>query len=663
LEGKLAIGDPHRARVDKCVYVIRGDEEQVISGDEPDAVLIEALFLQIGNGRPSSGGSILTGTPASGGRVSGTCRVIIRPDDADRKGFRAGDILVSESTDMDLEELMRRAGGVITEAGGATCHAAIICRELGKPAIVGVKDAIKWLADSQYVVLDADEGTVSIQSTEPGKVAVDCTTTYTLGASTVGTKAWNLARMSRANIDVPPFFSVPIQQLAKALGNSTSDSVGPERQDIALEIERELKKLNGDLFVLRSSMASEDLPDDSQAGRWPTELGVSRQDVAGLVFRYWEWLAGQGFGNEAGSLIVEEMVLGDASGVFMTKDPREGNSGNALLEIVPGGNELLTDGQINPVRYLIDRATHNLTFVEDHGHLSRYVSESAIRRLVEICHRLEGIFGEPQDIEWTVEGDDIKILQSRPITALRVGATSRAPLRTDPIFNSFSALYRALKVPPNLQKHLLRVASVGEVICENWSGPAIDRELILGTLLVHDIGNIVKADYDKFPALYPEEMKNIRYWRSVQANMRRKYGDDDVEASINIAKEIGASSRILALLRQKQFVNNIQIELSDDFNVKIAAYADQRVAFYGVLSLEERLAEAKRRYRGVPYASVNKANFDELVAAIIRVETQLQAHTSVDIQLIDDESIASHVDKLGAREWTMLSLESDRRSN
>lgn len=656
LQGKATIGTTHRARVDKCVYVIAEGEERVIAADEPEMVVIEALLPGSDRGRHDQRDSTLVGTCASEGRVSGFCRVLIRPNDAEKSGFKPGDILVSESTDMDLEDLMRRSGGVITEAGGATCHAAIICREIGKPALVGVKDAITRLSHGEYVVLDATAGTVSIEASEPGRFAVNRTAAYLLGAPQVGTKAYNLARMARANIDIPPFFCIPIQQLAEGLSSATSDSVGPARQEIAIEIDRELSKLNGDLFVLRSSMATEDLPNDSQAGRWPTELGIWRQDVAGLVFKYWEWLAAQGFGSEVGSLVVQEMILGDASGVFMTKDPRGGNSDEALLEIVPGGNEPLTDGKINPVRYSVDRDTHHLTFVENHGHLSRYVSENELRRLVEICHQIEGIFGGPQDIEWTVEGGTIKILQSRPITGLSSQPPSAVPRRTAPFSNSFSALYRALKIPPNLQKHLLRVAAVADLICEGWHGPEIDRELILGTLLVHDIGNIVKADYSKFPALFPEEMRRIGYWKTIQETFRKKYGENDVEASVAIAKEIGASEKIVDLLRRKQFLNNLETERCDDFNQKIAAYADQRVGPYGVLSLEERLAEAQKRYKGVPYASVNTSNFDSLVASIFRVELQIQANTAVEIERIDDAMIALGVDTLGQREWSMLSL-------
>jgi len=55
-----------------------------------------------------------------------------------RSGFQDGDILVSSNTDPDLLDIMYRSGGVITEEGGVTSHAAIACREYEKPTIVGV---------------------------------------------------------------------------------------------------------------------------------------------------------------------------------------------------------------------------------------------------------------------------------------------------------------------------------------------------------------------------------------------------------------------------------------------------------------------------------------------------------------------------------------------
>jgi pyruvate,water dikinase len=69
-----------------------------------------------------------------------------------------GDVLVSDMTDPDWEPVMKRAAAIVTNRGGRTCHAAIIARELGVPAIVGCGNATEVLTDGQEVTVSCAEG-------------------------------------------------------------------------------------------------------------------------------------------------------------------------------------------------------------------------------------------------------------------------------------------------------------------------------------------------------------------------------------------------------------------------------------------------------------------------------------------------------------------------
>ncbi len=69
-----------------------------------------------------------------------------------------GDVLVSDMTDPDWEPVMKRAAAIVTNRGGSTCHAAIIARELGVPAIVGCGNATEVLTDRQEVTVSCAEG-------------------------------------------------------------------------------------------------------------------------------------------------------------------------------------------------------------------------------------------------------------------------------------------------------------------------------------------------------------------------------------------------------------------------------------------------------------------------------------------------------------------------
>jgi len=87
---------------------------------------------------------------------AGTAKVIERVEDMDR--IQPGDVLVADMTDPDWEPVMKRASAIVTNRGGRTCHAAIIARELGIPAVVGCEDATAAIADGTAVTVSCAEG-------------------------------------------------------------------------------------------------------------------------------------------------------------------------------------------------------------------------------------------------------------------------------------------------------------------------------------------------------------------------------------------------------------------------------------------------------------------------------------------------------------------------
>ncbi|TDQ40104.1 phosphoenolpyruvate synthase [Thiopseudomonas denitrificans] len=102
-------------------------------------------------------GKVLVEGRAIGQRIgSGPVRVI--NDIAHMDKVQPGDVLVSDMTDPDWEPVMKRASAIVTNRGGRTCHAAIIARELGIPAVVGCGDATEALEDGQLVTVSCAEG-------------------------------------------------------------------------------------------------------------------------------------------------------------------------------------------------------------------------------------------------------------------------------------------------------------------------------------------------------------------------------------------------------------------------------------------------------------------------------------------------------------------------
>ena len=98
---------------------------------------------------------------AVGERIGNGRARIIR-DVSGLSRFQDGEVLVTDKTDPDWEPIMKRAAAIITNRGGRTCHAAIVSRELGLPAVVGTHNATERIADGQAVTVSCAEGTTAV---------------------------------------------------------------------------------------------------------------------------------------------------------------------------------------------------------------------------------------------------------------------------------------------------------------------------------------------------------------------------------------------------------------------------------------------------------------------------------------------------------------------
>jgi len=112
----------------------------------------------------------LTGTPASAGRVTAVARVVMDPVGA---RLDPGEILVAPSTDPGWTPLFLTAAGLVMEMGGAMSHGAVVAREYGIPAVVGVPNATHLIRTGQRITVDGSAGVVSVEGTGPaGEVAL-----------------------------------------------------------------------------------------------------------------------------------------------------------------------------------------------------------------------------------------------------------------------------------------------------------------------------------------------------------------------------------------------------------------------------------------------------------------------------------------------------------
>ncbi len=226
--------------------------------------------------------------------------------------------------------------------------------------------------------------------------------------ATAGGKASSLARAARAGHPVPAGFVV------------TAPAAAVGARAIAAQVETALSRLGDGPFAVRSSAVAEDGAARSFAGQLETELDVPRAEVLAAVERCWASAAslralryaGEGAGPTA--VLVQRMVPADAAGVAFSADPKTGERGVTIIEAVRGLGDRLVSGAVTPERWRVSASGAD----RGRGAEEVVLSEASARRVAALAREQEELFGAPQDIEWAMRGDDLFLLQSRPITAL-----------------------------------------------------------------------------------------------------------------------------------------------------------------------------------------------------------------------------------------------------
>jgi pyruvate,water dikinase len=121
------------------------------------------------------------------------------------------------------------------------------------------------------------------------------------------------------------------------------------------------------------------------------------------------------------AVVVQEMAGAEKSGVMFTADPVQNRRDHMVIEAVLGMGDALVSGEVTPDHYVIERADGSLVreFVPQEKGSARILTAAELNGLREMGLRLEAFFGKPQDVEWCIRGQELLLLQSRPITTLR----------------------------------------------------------------------------------------------------------------------------------------------------------------------------------------------------------------------------------------------------
>ncbi|MEV5355721.1 rifamycin-inactivating phosphotransferase [Streptomyces sp. NPDC052693] len=221
--------------------------------------------------------------------------------------------------------------------------------------------------------------------------------------------------------------------------------------DVAASVVRSLARLGEDTAcAVRSSATAEDLPTASFAGQQDTYLNViGTAEILRHVSRCWASLFTEravtyrqrnGIDHRTVhmAVVVQRMVFPQAAGVLFTADPVTGNRRTAVVDAGFGLGEALVSGLVNPDVFTVrdgevvartiaakERAVHALpgggtqqVEIDPRRQRQPALTDEQALRLVRLGRRIEAHFGHPQDIEWCLVDDDVRIVQSRPITTL-----------------------------------------------------------------------------------------------------------------------------------------------------------------------------------------------------------------------------------------------------
>ncbi len=205
-------------------------------------------------------------------------------------------------------------------------------------------------------------------------------------------------------------------------------------------------------------------------------------------------------------------------------------------------------------------------------------------------------------------------------------------------------VYEKYRIMPKLRLHQLRVAALAH---ELSIALGADTELVTKAALLHDMGNIMKADFTQFPEEFYDP-EGVEYWEGVKKECGERYGADEHIATNAIAKDIGASEAIIQLIGAIGFSKVDRIKSEGSTEEKILEYADQRVAPLCITSLHERLQEGRARYKARARSDfgVNDEEFERKAQILFGIEQELFAGLLITPEMFTEESLTATIESL-----------------
>ena len=209
---------------------------------------------------------------------------------------------------------------------------------------------------------------------------------------------------------------------------------------------------------------------------------------------------------------------------------------------------------------------------------------------------------------------------------------------------TITEIYKEYRIVPSLQLHMLRVAAVAYILCDNLD-EVVDKNNVVLACLLHDMGNIIKFKMDVMPEFFNPE--GVEYWQRVKDEYIAKYGTDEHHATLDIVKELNLSHKIVEFINVISFLDGPKVVFDPDFNHKIMLYCDNRVSPFGVVSMEDRLLDFRKRYAHLDKISDQDSSLRLAFESGLReIEKQIFQHCKINREDITDEAVAPIIEEL-----------------
>jgi pyruvate,water dikinase len=406
------------------------------------------------------------------------------------------------------------------------------------------------------------------------------------------------------------------------------------RSEISIEVIHEItaaveRLLGSCATVVRSSSLLEDEAGGSFAGLHESHVNVRGADAilhhtklvwaslwSDSVLAYAKELDLENL-DPAMAVIIQELIVGERSGVAFGINPN--NNHECVIEAVFGLNKGLVDGDVQPDRYHLDRKTGDIRSVVHADH-DRHVVPSkhgtgfttslpgssspmpldthGVRLVFEALKHTEEIFGAPQDMEWTIAGNILYVLQSRPITSARIDTNERR------VFDlSLKKSFETLKNMSGRIIHELLPAMIAE--SDGMRTPTVSA---LDDATLTDEIKRRSEGYGKWKEIYWNEFipfaHGVRLFGRVYND--RVHPDDPFEFV-----ELLSSANTLGVKRNRR-LQSLANRLSHIPDLKNAAMGDLEDSF------EESIEEFIREFSGLTCGAMKCTDEKEEVFALLK---------------------------------------------